>query len=147
MPPKKILLIDREKNSRQALARLLRDDGYWVESLSSIVQALRRIEHEPFDLIITDMGIPYKGPKQRDGVGGLPHSIRWQVVVSLLRVLQRGELSIPLIVIEARDEVRDYLKAVKFGAYEYLNKPIDYEDLKRKIELALTRTASLVVSP
>lgn len=145
MPRKKILLIDRDKNSRQALTRLLVDDGYAVESLPSLVQALRRVTQEPFDVIITDMGLPYKVLKHRDSLG-VSQSIRWQVVWSLLRVVQQGDLTIPLIVIEARDEIRDYLKAVKFGAYRYLNKPINYEELKQTIESALTESPSCVAS-
>ncbi|RMF87235.1 MAG: response regulator [Nitrospinota bacterium] len=144
MRRKRILLIDREKNSRQALTRLLVEDGYWVESLSSLVQALRRREEEAFDLVVVDMGIPYKIPKRRQGIQ-VPKTTRWQGVLSLLRILQREELTIPLIVIEARDEIRDYLRAVNL-ACEYLDKPIDYEELKRKIEQVLAPANSLVTS-
>ena len=110
---KRILVVDDEENTRLALTRLLLREGYDVQAASNGFEALDRLRSNPAELIITDLNMPE--------MNGL----------TFLRELNRDHPSSNVIMITAYGEVESYLEALNLGAFEYINKPVRLEDLKK----------------
>ena len=110
---KRILVVDDEENTRLALTRLLAREGYDVKTASNGSEALNQIRIQPVELIITDLNMPV--------MNGL----------SFLRELNREQPSSNVIMITAYGEVESYLEALNLGAFEYLNKPVKLDELKK----------------
>lgn len=110
---KRILVVDDEENTRLALKRLLVREGYDVKTAANGSEALNQIRTQPVELIITDLNMPV--------MNGL----------AFLRELNREQPASNVIMITAYGEVESYLEALNLGAFEYLNKPIKLDELKK----------------
>lgn len=110
---KRILVVDDEENTRLALTRLLSREGYEVKTAANGLEALSSLRNNPVELIITDLNMPE--------MNGL----------SFLRELNREYPSSNVIMITAFGEVESYLEALNLGAFEYLNKPLRLEELRK----------------
>lgn len=112
---KRILVVDDEENARVALSKILAHEGYDVWSAGNGVEALNFLRSREVELIITDLNMPE--------MNGL----------MFLRELNRSHPSSNVILITAYGEVESYLEAMTLGVFEYINKPVKYEDLKKVI--------------
>lgn len=112
---KRILVVDDEKNARMALSKILSHDGYEVSSAENGVEALNFLRNKEVELIITDLNMPE--------MNGL----------AFLRELNRNHPDSNVIMITAYGEVESYLEAISLGAFEFINKPLKYDDLKKVI--------------
>lgn len=112
-PQKRILVVDDEENTRLALTRLLAREGYDVKTAANGSEALNQIRNQPVELIITDLNMPV--------MNGL----------TFLRELNREQPASNVIMITAYGEVESYLEALNLGAFEYLNKPVKLDELKK----------------
>jgi two-component system, response regulator, stage 0 sporulation protein F len=110
---KKILVVDDEENTRIALTRLLNHEGYEVKTAANGIEAMNILRAFPVELIITDLNMPE--------MNGL----------TFLRELNREYPSSNVIMITAFGEVESYLEALNLGAFEYLNKPLRLEELRK----------------
>jgi DNA-binding NtrC family response regulator len=110
---KRILVVDDEENTRLALSRLLAREGYTVQAASNGFEALDRLRETPAELIITDLNMPE--------MNGL----------TFLRELNRDHPASNVIMITAYGEIESYLEALNLGAFEYINKPVKLDDLKK----------------
>lgn len=110
---KHILIVDDEENTRIALTRLLTREGYLVDTASNGNEALSRLRNQPAELIITDLNMPE--------MNGL----------AFLRELNREYPMSNVIMITAYGEVESYLEALNLGVFDYINKPIHIEELKK----------------
>lgn len=117
--PKRILIVDDEENAREALSKILVHDGYAVSSAANGIEALNHLRSRDADLIITDINMPE--------MNGL----------AFLRELIRSRPESNVIMLTAYGEVESYLEAMNLGAFEYINKPIRYDDLKKVIDKIL----------
>ncbi len=113
---KRILVVDDEENARVALSKILTHDGYDVSSAGNGLEALNFLRNNAVELIITDLNMPE--------MNGL----------AFLRELKRSYPSSKVIMITAYGEVESYLEAITLGAFEYINKPVKYDDLKKVID-------------
>jgi len=113
---KRILVVDDEENARMALSKILTHDGYEVSSAGNGLEALNFLRSNDVELIITDLNMPE--------MNGL----------MFLRELKRSYPSSKVIMITAYGEVESYLEAITLGAFEYINKPVKYDDLKKIID-------------
>jgi len=111
----KILVVDDEESARVALAKILTHDGYDVSLAGNGLEALDFLRNRDVELIITDINMP--------GMNGL----------AFLRELNRSHPQSNVIMLTAYGEVESYLEAMNLGAFEYINKPVKYEDLKKVI--------------
>jgi len=109
---KRILIVEDEENTRQALARLLVREGFLVDSVSNGCEALTYLRRQSVNLIVTDMKMP-----QMDGM-------------TFLRELNKNFPRSNVIMITAYGGVESYLEAMNLGAFEYINKPVQIEELK-----------------
>jgi DNA-binding NtrC family response regulator len=117
MASERILVVDDEAPQREALRRLLEPVGYSVITAASAQEALVHVAKAPPSLIFTDLVMP--------GINGL------EFIQQLL--LDWG--NIPVVVISARASIKDAVEAMKLGAIDVLEKPVDADALK----LLLTR--------
>jgi DNA-binding NtrC family response regulator len=121
MPRNKVLVVDDERNQREIYTLILEDDGYQVTTGQSGEHALKLAREQDFDLVLTD----YK----MTGMDGL----------TLLSELLRDDPSRLVVMMTAHGSVESVKEALRSGAYDYLEKPIDREQLLKVVESALSR--------
>ena len=107
MARKKVLVVDDEKNQREIYTLILEDDGYEVTTGQSGEHALKLARENDFDLVLTD----YK----MTGMDGL----------MLLGELLKADPSLIVVMMTAHGSVESVKEALRHGAFDYLEKPID----------------------
>jgi len=129
----KILVVDDELNMRLVLKALLNKEGYDVVTASDGVEALKVLKGGGVGVVVTDLKMP-----NLDGVG-------------LLERVIRDYPSTPVIIITAHGTVATAVDALKKGAFDYITKPFERDELKNIIHKAIrTRRLNeeeLLVSP
>jgi len=113
---KRILVVDDEENARVALSKILTHDGYDVSAVRNGMEALNYLRSRDVELIITDLNMP-----EMNGM-------------MFLRELNRSHPASNVIMVTAYGEVESYLEAMTLGAFEYINKPVKYDELKKVID-------------
>ena len=116
---KRILIAEDERVLRESLAELLAEEGYEVLQAANGREVQQLILSEPVDLVLTDIRMP-----EMDGM-------------TLLGYLKQAMAETPVILITAYGTVQSAVAAMRAGAYDYLLKPIQFEDLLLRIERAL----------
>ncbi len=115
----RLLIVDDEKSMREFLEIMLKYDGYDVRAAGSGEEAFEIFcEAEP-DLVLTDVKMP--------GMSGL----------DLIRKIRSLDSAAPIIAITAYASAQDAIRAVREGAYDYISKPFQIEDLRAVIRNAL----------
>lgn len=109
----KILIVDDDEGLIHFLRRFFAKEGYDVRDCGNGQAALDLIAGEPFDLILLD----YKMP----GLNGL----------DTLREVRRSQVKTPVIIMTAYGTTDTAIEAMKLGAYDYLPKPFDRQELQR----------------
>ncbi len=109
---KRILVVEDEDNTRHALTKLLTREGFLVEGVSNGYEALCYLRRQPVHLIVTDIKMP-----QMDGI-------------TFLKELNKNFPQSNVIMITAYGGVDSYLEAMNLGAFEYINKPVQIDELK-----------------
>ncbi len=113
----KILVIEDDEYSRDALAHLLAAEGYEAQSASDGESGLAKAHAMQPDVIVLDLNLP--------GIDG-------KAVIQMIR--DDGPLSdVPILVVTG-DEDRAGQSAVELGADGYLTKPVEFDDLIRAID-------------
>ncbi|RMG18415.1 MAG: sigma-54-dependent Fis family transcriptional regulator [Deltaproteobacteria bacterium] len=122
----RVLVVDDEQNIRKVLSALLRREGYEPLPASDGKEALRILGEEGADIdaIVTDLKMP-----EVDGM-------------TLLRQVHERQSEIPVIVITAHGTVDTAVEAMKHGAFDYLQKPFEQEELRLVLAKAV-RTRAL----
>jgi DNA-binding NtrC family response regulator len=125
---KRILVVDDEKNQRDILQLILsgeRDsDGqplYDIKAASSGQEALRTFKHENFDLVLTDLKMA--------GMDG----------IQLLNEISQLDSSLPVILMTAHGSIETVKEALRGGAFDYLEKPLDRSKLLSTIAKAVAQ--------
>lgn len=106
-----ILVVDDDESLRRVTQLQLEESGYALKTASSGVEALRLLEEYPPELVITDLKMP--------GMSGL----------ELLKRIRESYPEVTVVMITAFGTVQTAVEAMKAGAYDYITKPIDYEEL------------------
>jgi two-component system, NtrC family, response regulator AtoC len=122
MPPEKILIIDDERLVRWSLRQKCEEWGYHVSEAESGADGLRLARNESADLVLLDVRL--------QDMNGL------QV---LQRLKQSGDAR-AIIMITADPQLEDVKLALKQGAYDFIGKPIDYDELRVAVKNALEAT-------
>lgn len=115
----KIFLVEDDPELREVMATLFRLEGYEYETFAEAKKALKRFSDSPPDLVITDLKLP-----QMSGL-------------ELLKELKSIDPLCPVIVITAFGTPETAVEALKNGAYDYILKPFDVEELKLTIKKAI----------
>jgi two-component system response regulator MprA len=121
----KILVVDDERAVRESLRRALELEGYEVELAEDGHDALVRLEGERQpDAVLLDVLMP--------GLDGL----------EVCRRLRRAGSRLPVLMLTARDEVRNRVEGLDAGADDYVTKPFALEELLARIRALLRRASS-----
>lgn len=115
----RIIVIDDETLTLKNLRRILEKGGHEVSTFSNPLRALKRLEEEPFDLIISDIRMPYL-----DGM-------------ALLNQAKRLYPDIEVILITGYSSLDGAIEATKQGAFHYLAKPFTPEQVRGLVREAL----------
>lgn len=115
----KILVVDDEESVRYSFTKLLRAPDYQVSGVQNGPEALEKIKRDPPDLVILDIEMP--------GMSGL----------EVLQQIKHLAPRIPVLIITAYGSSERVITAMKYGAYEYLEKPFDIPHMRTIIEEAL----------
>jgi nitrogen regulation protein NR(I) len=113
-----VLIVDDEVNIRRVLAAMLKREGYEVTTAADGEQALGVLHKTPVHVVVTDLVMPR--------MGGM----------DLLRRVSGDFPDVPVIVITAHGSVDSAVAALKAGAFDYITKPFEQEDLKKVIAKA-----------
>ena len=118
--PTRILVVEDNDLARKQLRELLQaNNQFQVDSVSDGQKALEALQERIYSLVLTDLRMP--------GFDGL----------DLIRTVQERNLPVTIIVMTAFGSVEDAVQAIRLGAYDFLTKPIDIENLRLVIERAL----------
>ncbi|MEZ4223697.1 MAG: sigma-54 dependent transcriptional regulator [Polyangiaceae bacterium] len=116
-----ILVVDDEPNARTALAEILKEEGYSVETAADGFKALSRFEDFGPDLVLTDLKMP--------GMDG----------VELLKKLRNHVSDLPVVLMTAFGAVETAVSAMREGADDYLTKPLNTDELVLVLDRCLER--------
>jgi DNA-binding NtrC family response regulator len=119
-PSRTVLIVEDEANMRRVLCALLERDGFGTIEASDGDAALERLAHEPVDAILTDLRMP-----KRNGL-------------ELLEAVRRAHPEIPVVVLTAHGTVGSAVEALKQGAFDYLTKPFDPDEIRQVMEKAVS---------
>lgn len=125
----KVWVVDDDKSIRWVLERALAREGLAARTFDNAADLLRRLETEQPALIISDIRMP--------GMDGL----------SLLEALKRQRPEIPVIIMTAYSDLERTVAAYQGGAYEYLSKPFDVDELVNLAQRVLRQRASAAGPP
>ncbi len=124
LPEKKqVLIVDDEPNLRKILAAQLSRDGYEVMLAEDGEQGLSMLREHHIDLVVTDLKMP-----KVDGM-------------TLLREALKETPDLPIVMITAHGTVDTAVEALKLGAFDYLTKPFDKDEVRQVVAKALKTRA------
>ena len=119
----KMLIVDDENIVRESLRHWFEEEGYSVETADSAEDAMRRFDKGKYAVCLLDMKMP--------GMTGL----------ELLQKMKEADPCLIVILITAYASVATAIKALKDGAYDYITKPVDPDELNHLVKKALEQKA------
>src|SRR5215213_9091153 len=117
---KRILIVEDEERLARLISRVLREEGYALETTGDGRTGLSRAADESFDLLILDWMLP-----DRSGL-------------QIVRGLRAAGVGTPVLMLTARGQVEDRVEGLDTGADDYLSKPFALPELLARVR-ALTR--------
>ena len=118
----RILIVDDEVSMLEFLRLLLEEEGYAVAVANSVTRARERLQAGSYDLILCDVMMP-------DGNG-----------LELLQEIKAKDDRSSVIMMTAYTSNKSAIEAMRLGAYHYVSKPFDVEELKVVVQKALEKT-------
>ena len=115
----RVLVVDDERDMRETLKVLFAGDGYACEIAQDAATALRSVEAQPFDVVVCDI--------RMEGMDGL----------ELLDRVKENHPALPFILVTGAGGIPQAIDAIKRGAFQYMVKPCDWEELRRRVREAL----------
>jgi len=114
---KKILIVEDEIPLAQGIKLYLESEGFYIQMAHNGYQALDLFEKHSFDLLLIDLMMPHMNGFE---------------LISQIRLTHP---KLPLIVVSAKQEVSDKVRALKLGACDFITKPFDLEELLARIQV------------
>lgn len=118
-----VLLVDDDETALSFLGPLVRDNGYDVREATTLESAHQCVNRGEADIIVLDVQLP-------DGYGP-----------SLLERLNRENLRLPVIMLTGYGDIETAVEAMKLGAQDFIQKPVDLARLRQALERAAERVA------
>jgi two-component system nitrogen regulation response regulator NtrX len=104
-----VLIVDDEAGVRSALSGVLRDEGYQVEAVDTGETCLERVSRNAYDVIVLDIWLP--------GLDGL----------ATLERLRQRHIDAPVVMISGHGNIESAVRAIKMGAFDFVEKPLSLE--------------------
>ena len=115
----RILVVEDRDSLRRMLERALAQEGYEVDSAAAGEAGMSRLAERPYDLVLTDLKLP-------DASG-----------LQVLAASRAAQPEVPVVVLTGYGTVGAAVEAMKLGAYDFLEKPVEIDDLARLIARAI----------
>jgi len=120
----KILLVEDDELASEVISNYLVDCGFSVNCVFTATDGVAHIKHEGYDALILDINLPdFNG---------------YEVLKNI-----RTHASLPVIVTSAYSDTKSKLLAFKYGASDYMVKPLDLEELEARIWVQLSKTSEI----
>jgi EAL domain-containing protein (putative c-di-GMP-specific phosphodiesterase class I)/CheY-like chemotaxis protein len=119
LPKGRVLIVDDEPLQVRGIGRALRARGYEVDSASNGADAVTKLAPDDFDVVLSDIAMP--------GMDG----------IALLQVVREQSLDVPVVLVTGEPTVGTAVKALEYGAFHYLTKPLEIPDLEEVIDKAV----------
>jgi two-component system response regulator QseB len=119
----RVLLVEDDRMIAAGLETALRQEAYAVDRVGDGRSALEALRSTRFDCVLLDLGLP-----ERDGL-------------EVLKDLRQRKDATPVIILTARDEVRDRIGGLDAGADDYIVKPFDLDEVSARLRSVLRRAA------
>lgn len=123
-PGKNVLIVDDDPVFRLMLETFLKQRQFRTVSAGTALETLKVLKKETFDLILVDLRLPDK-----DGI-------------ELLQDIKKEHPQVPLILMTSFADIRTAVKAIKSGAFEYITKPVNTDELTLAIDNALRNSSA-----
>tara|TARA_B100000686_G_scaffold302267_1_gene338208 strand:+ start:489 stop:1169 length:681 start_codon:yes stop_codon:yes gene_type:complete len=123
-----ILVVDDDNRIRELVKEYLEENQFLVTTAKDSQDAKEKLEILKFDILVLDIMMP--------GQSGL----------SLTKDIKKNNPSIPVILLTAKDEAKDRIQGLEFGADDYLGKPFEPKELLLRIKNILNKTKSKIFS-
>jgi two-component system OmpR family response regulator len=120
----RLLIVEDEADLRQGLEQALREEGYAVDVAPDGKEGLYKAQSWDYDAIVLDVMLP-----EMDG---------WEILTRL-----RVNKKTPVLMLTARDAVRDRVKGLDLGADDYLVKPFNLAELVARVRSLIRRSAGV----
>ncbi|MDH5543499.1 MAG: sigma-54 dependent transcriptional regulator [Nitrospinota bacterium] len=118
-----ILIADDEESMVGMLGILFKGEGYEIETASSTDEAVNILESKEVDLVISDMKMPTDGG------------------ISILKASLRMDIDRPVVMVTAYASAESAVEAMKLGAYDYITKPFNVDEIRLIVKNGLERRA------
>jgi DNA-binding NtrC family response regulator len=118
----RVLVVDDHASARTSVVDALRLSGYSAEACASGAEALKRLSVEAFDVVITDLQMP--------GMNGL----------EFIREMERRRTNVPTLMVTAHASIDTAVEAMRYGAFDYMEKPFDIVKLEAAVSAAIKRS-------
>jgi DNA-binding response OmpR family regulator len=122
----RILIVEDEESLRRYVRAALEDGGFSIDEAACLDDATAHVENVPYDAVVLDLGLP-------DGDG-----------LTLIQTIRRTRGGLPVLVLTARDSVKDRVRGLDTGADDYLVKPFAMEELVARIRALLRRPGQVL---
>ena len=116
-----ILIVDDEPGVRSALGGVLRDEGYEVDAVDSGEACLEQLPRQAYDVVLLDIWLP--------GMDGL---------ATLARMRER-QIDVQVVIISGHGNIESAVRAIKMGAFDFVEKPLSLEKTVLVVRNALTQ--------
>jgi DNA-binding NtrC family response regulator len=117
--PGRVLVVDDHRQARESMSEVLRAAGYEISCSASAFEALKLLDREKFDCIVTDLKMP--------GMDGIEFMIQ----------IERRRLDAQVVMVTAHASVTTAVEAMRHGAFDYIEKPFNADQLERLVGQAL----------
>lgn len=121
-----ILIVEDDTTFAQIIEGFLSKNNYTVEVALNLNQAFKLLDKEQFNLLLVDYRLP-------DGTG-----------LELLKQVRKNGLTVPIIIMTSFNDVRTAVKSIQLGAFDYITKPINPEELLMVVKGLLTKKEIVV---
>ncbi|HET6882630.1 MAG TPA: sigma-54 dependent transcriptional regulator [Pirellulales bacterium] len=115
----RVLVVDDHRQARESMSDVLRQAGHQVQAVSSAIEALKVLDRESFDVVITDLQMP--------GMSGL----------DFVRQLEKRPHGAQVVMVTAYATVASAVEAMRHGAFDYIEKPFAADRLEKLVERAI----------
>ncbi|REJ67443.1 MAG: sigma-54-dependent Fis family transcriptional regulator, partial [Planctomycetota bacterium] len=120
-PGGRVLVVDDHEEARESIAEILRHSDHEVHCSPSAAEALRRLDDESYDVVLTDLNMP--------GMSG----------IELIRHLEKREHGAQIVMVTAYASVATAVEAMRRGAFDYIEKPFTAAKIEQLVARAIER--------